>query len=404
MKRRDDERVRAALRDAPAPGEGQAEDRGWAVVREAFTERELVPQPMRLRARAGLAVLGAAAVAVVALTPAGADVREWIADAVEIGEEDARPALGTLPAPGAILTQSPEGAWILRDDGSRRRLGDYDHATWSPNGLYVGVSDGRDLFAVTTTGERRWSVRAPARIAAIDWSSDDGFRVAYVAGDELRIVAGDGTPAGGPTVAEEVASPAIAWRPESLPAAVHELTYVDADGRVVLTNTETGEVLWRSQPVPAPVESLQWAADGERLLVAADGFATLLDARGNGLFKGPVATGTAATLSPDGQWIAAVRPGGAGDTELVLIPASLAEARERVLYPTSPGKAGVGFGAPTFSPDGEWILLPWPEADQWLFIRVSDRRVVPVGDISRQLDANGRGPGSFPEVAGWCCS
>ena len=79
---------------------------------------------------------------------------------------------------------------------------------------FVGVSDGRDLFAVTTTGEC-WSVRAPARIAAIDWSSDDGFRVAYVAGDELRIVAGDGTPAGAPTVAEEVASRAIAWRPSS---------------------------------------------------------------------------------------------------------------------------------------------------------------------------------------------
>ena len=117
-----------------------------------------------------------------------------------------------------------------------------------------------------------------------------------------------------------------------------------------------------------------------------------------------MATGTAATLSPDGQRIAAVRPSGAGNTALALIAASLAEARERVLYPTSPGKAGVGFGAPTFSPDGEWILLPWPEADQWLFIRVSDRRVVPVGDISRQLDANGKGTGSFPEVAGWCCS
>ena len=77
---------------------------------------------------------------------------------------------------------------------------------------------------------------------------------------------------------------------EFLLAAVHELTYVDADGRVVLMNTDTGEVLWRSRPVPAPVESLQWSADGERLLVAADGFATLLDARGNGLFKGPVAT------------------------------------------------------------------------------------------------------------------
>jgi dipeptidyl aminopeptidase/acylaminoacyl peptidase len=179
---------------------------------------------------------------------------------------------------------------------------------------------------------------------------------------------------------------------------------VDAqDHRVVLENTDTRQVLWRSEPVPAPVESLQWSADGERLLIEADGFASLVDARGNGLFKGPVATGSAATLAADGRQIAVVRPNRAGKAELVLIPAGLAEGRERVLYPTSPGKGGAAFGTPTFSPDGEWILLPWPEADQWLFIRIADRRVVPVADISRQLDPDRRGSAAFPRVAGWCC-
>jgi outer membrane protein assembly factor BamB len=403
MTRRNDEHVGTDLRDVPAPGEGQAEERSWAVVREAFIEREPVRQPLGLRARAGLAVVGAAVVGVIALTPAGADVREWIADAMQTGEEDARPVLGTLPAPGAILTESRDGAWILRDDGSRRSLGDYAHATWSAEGRYVGVSDGRELLALTTTGEQRWSIRAPARIESIEWSSDEGYRVAYVAGGDLRVVAGDGTPVENPTIADALTSTAIAWRPESSPTPVHELAYVDSDHRVVLTNTDTGQVLWRSRQVPASVQSLQWSADGERLLIAADGFATLVDAGGNGLFKGPVATGTAATLSPDGERIAVVRSTRAGNAELVLIPASLAEARERVLYPTSPGKGSVGFGTPTFSPNGEWILLPWPNADQWLFIRLADRRVVPVGDISRQLDANGRGDAAFPEISGWCC-
>jgi hypothetical protein len=405
MRRRDDEQVRAALRDIPAPGESQAEERGWAVVREAFTEREAIRPPRGVRARAGLAALVAGLVAVVALTPAGAEVREWIADAIEVGEEDARPVLGSLPARGSVLVESNDGAWVLNADGSRRNLGDYSHVTWSPNGLYVGAAEGRELFALTPQGDVRWSLTAPATINSLDWSSDDGFRVAYVAGRELRVVAGDSTPLDEPSVAKRVGSSAIAWRPESLPAAArHELAYVDAqDHRVVLENTDTRQVLWRSEPVPAPVESLQWSADGERLLIEADGFASLVDARGNGLFKGPVATGSAATLAADGRQIAVVRPNRAGKAELVLIPAGLAEVRERVLYPTSPGKGGAAFGTPTFSPDGEWILLPWPEADQWLFIRIADRRVVPVADISRQLDPDRRGSAAFPRVAGWCC-
>jgi hypothetical protein len=404
VKRRSHERVRAALRDVPAPGEGQAEERGWAVVREAFTEREVVRPRLNVRARAGLAALAAGLVAVVALTPAGAEVRAWLADAIEVGEDDARPVLGSLPASGSVLVESNDAAWVLNDDGSRRNLGDYRQVTWSPNGLYVGAAEGRELFALTPQGDVRWSLTAPARISALDWSSDEGFRVAYVAGRELRIVAGDGTPDGDPSLAEPVGSDAIAWRPETLPtAARHELAYVDARDRVVLENTDTRRVQWRSDPVSAPVESLQWSADGERLLIEADGFASLVDAAGNGLFKGPVATGSSATLAADGRKIAVVRPNRAGNAELVLVPASLAESRERVLYPPSPGKGGVGFGPPTFSPDGEWILLPWPEADQWLFVRVADRRVVPVADISRQLDPDRRGSATFPRIAGWCC-
>jgi WD40-like Beta Propeller Repeat len=339
-------------------------------------------------------------VAVIALTPAGAEVREWISDAIEVGEEDARPVLGSLPTSGAILTESRDGVWILRDDGSRRRLGDYDHATWSPNGLFVGVSDRRELFAVTTTGEQRWRVLAPAPISAIDWSSDDGFRGAYVAGGELRIVAGDGTDDA--SFRGVVGSPAIAWQPESdEDLAVHRLAFVNPKGQVTLADTDSDEVLWRSAEIRAEIESLQWSADGERLLVAGDGFGSVIDADGETAVKAVAAGASAAALAPGGETVAVVRPSAKGGAELALVPAELGPP-EQVLYPTPPRATGA-FGTPTFSPDGEWILLPWPEADQWLFVRVSDRRVVPVGDISRQLDADRTGAASFPEVAGWCC-
>ena len=47
--------------------------------------------------------------------------------------------------------------------------------------------------------------------------------------------------------------------------------------------------------------------------------------------------------------------------------------------------------------DGRWLLLTWPTADQWVFVRVTGgRRIVAVSGITRQL-------GARASVAGWCC-
>ena len=57
---------------------------------------------------------------------------------------------------------------------------------------------------------------------------------------------------------------------------------------------------------------------------------------------------------------------------------------------------------PSWSPDGRWLLVGWPAADQWLFISADDRdRVVPFERISEQFDPGGSGPSRFPRVAGW---
>lgn len=399
MTRHADERIATALRDAQAPAESQAEERGFRVVRDAFAERQPTPPRFGTRVRLGLGAAAAGLVAALALTPAGADVREWIADAIEVGEEDARPVIGSLPAPGSVLVEGPGGAWVLNEDGSRRRLGDYEHATWSAKGNYVGASDGRELFAVTLQGHVQWTVTAPKPIESLDWSTGEGYRIAYVSGLDLWVVAGDGT--GEARVTGPVGSTAIAWRPESGETR-HELAYIDSSDRVTLRDTDAGRVLWRSEQVPAPVESLQWSDDGERLLVEAEGFAVLLDADGQSVVKGPIAIGSDAALAPDGRHVAVVRPARRGSAELALLPTSPNGEPERALYPTARGAGGL-LGSPSFSPDGEWILLPWPQADQWLFIRLADRRVVPVGDIARQLDADRRGDATLPRVAGWCC-
>jgi hypothetical protein len=397
-RKRTEGRVRAALSELEAPDERMAEERGRQVVEAAFDGRVPAPARSRVAIRAGVALLAGAAIAGLALTPAGAEVRDWINDTFESGEENAAPKLTSLPTPGSVLVEAPSGAWVIDEDGSKRRLGDYDRATWSPNGRFVGVAEGSELRAIDPAGNFRWWLDAGAPVKAIDWSSDEGFRVAYIAGGELRVVTGDG-------VTDSLVAPAAdvapAWQPESDPAvAIHRLTYVDEENRVVSVATDSGRVLWRTQEYAAPIHSLEWSDDGERLLVVAGDFATIQDAHGGTFLKGPFATGVEhAAIAPDGRSVAVVSSGARG-TQLSLFDDTAPVER---LYASGKGSPDAEFGPPVFSPDGEWILLPWPEADQWLFVNVDDKRVTAVADIARQFDADGKGDAGFPTVAGWCC-
>src|SRR6185437_7031143 len=108
------------------------------------------------------------------------------------GVERAEPALTRLPGGGDLLVQSPHGPWLVHADGSRRLLGDYDQATWSPRGLFVAAAGGRQLTAVEPHGDPHWSISSPARISSPRWAPS-GYRVAYLSGRSLRVVAGDGT-------------------------------------------------------------------------------------------------------------------------------------------------------------------------------------------------------------------
>jgi hypothetical protein len=401
-RRRTEGRVREAMRELQAPEEPQAEQRARQVVDAAFREREPSRARPRIALRIASAVAAVAAVAGFALTPAGADVREWIANAMDPGEKNAEPRLNSLPVPGSVLVDAPSGAWIIRDDGSKRHLGAYEGATWSPSGRFIGVSDGTELRAVDPVGNFRWSIESPEPIDALDWSPDEGFRVAYLAGDQIRVVAGDGT---GDRFLLGPARPVRpVWRPESDGSqAIHRLTYVDADGRVILVDADSEKVVWRSAEVVDPVADLEWSADGRVLLVESEGWMTLLNAKGEPVFRGPLGAGEGvghASLSPSGNAVAVARKVKSGH-ELVLIP--IGGGRERVLYRTDHKSRGEEFDSPVFSPDSKWVLLPWRAADQWLFIRIADKRVIAVADIARQFDSDGTGRAAFPRVAGWCC-
>src|SRR5206468_4648201 len=71
-------------------------------------------------------------------------------------------------------------------------LGAVGEATWSGHGRFVAATRGFELIAVDLHGRRHWSLAARAPVHGPRWSPD-GFRIAYLSGRAVRVVAGDGT-------------------------------------------------------------------------------------------------------------------------------------------------------------------------------------------------------------------
>jgi hypothetical protein len=387
-----EDRLRRRLRDHPVPDEEGARERGWRVVSEARATTAL--RPRRRSRRLALAAVAAGSLAVLALTPPGAAVGDWIRDTIDPGRDDAQPALDSLPAPGRLLVTSAEGTWIVHADGSERRLGPFGEADWSPQGLFVAVTRGRRLIAVNPLGEVHWSLARDHSVSRPSWSPEPGFRVAYLSGTALRVVAGDGT--GDHPLAREVAPVTPSWQP----GPVHRLAYAEAGGGIVVQNADTVRVAWR-RPAGAPPLQLEWTDDGRRLVALAETRLRVFTAQGRLVLDEPMPAGrpaAAMALHPGGKAVAIVRSDGSGGSEAVALDLGGTTSPRRLF-------AGQGhFSDVAWSPDGRWILLAWPEADQWLFIRsTAVRRITAVSGVGRQFDPAGEGPAAFPRLAGWCC-
>jgi hypothetical protein len=364
-----DRELGRALRELPLPGEAEAEERSWEVVSAAHAERAPLQPPATGR-RLALALAGGVAVLAIGLSPAGAKVGDAIEEVLGIGVEDASPTLRSLPAAGELLIESGQGPWIVREDGSKRLLGDYGEAAWSPHGIYVAVADGRELAAVDTSGNVRWTFPAPGVVRDPRWAGGAAdTRIAYRSDDELRVIAGDGSPQSDRLIARDVAPVPPVWRPlgdaKLAPPDANGfvLTFLTADGRVRAVNVDLGV------GVPTTRD------DRRRLPVPATGEAV------------------DRALSPDGSRIAHLEHVGASDR---LIVTERGGGAEQLFFARS------RLTGPTWSPDGRWLLVGWPAADQWLFID-PDRphHVKPFERISEQFDPGGDGPAPFPSVSGW---
>jgi hypothetical protein len=387
-------RLRRELERA-APEDGAARERSWRVVQAAYADYE--PR----RRRRPWAALLAAAIAVVmgaggmaAASAPRSDVGRFVRQVLGVGEPGARPALVRVPGGGRLLVTARPSVWIVSEDGARRRLGAYDGASWSPHGRFAAVWRDGELTAVDPHGRVRWTL--PRRSATqARWAPGDGFLVAYLSSGSLRIVAGDGS--ADHRLAAARADVAPAWRP----GAEHVLAYVDPRGRVNVVSADTGRSVWRSTAVGQPAQLL-WSPAGDRLLVLTPRRLWLYDATGGLLAARDVPAGADAehaVWSPRGGQAAVVRTSRATRHSEVVVLDARRGLRERLL-PAGPGR----FGAPAWSPDGRWLLLPWPDADQWLFLRpTGGRRVLAVANIARQFTPDGGERGAFPRSVTWCC-
>lgn len=373
------------LRAIRAPQEAQAQQRAWGVAQTVYADRT-VPARRRPRARLALAPAVAVIAGVLALTPAGAAVHRWINQT--LGVAHARAALFSLPAPGQILIAGAPGAWTVSTDGSKRRLGSWREATWSPHAQYVAVASHNQLTVVSPRGTAQWSI-ARHDVRSPRWFAPNGYRLAYLSGTTLRVIAGDGT--GDRQLSGHVSPVAPAWRPD------HEyvLAYAKANGTIIVRDADSGQVAWSRRTSPAP-RLLEWSSNGARLLVLTRTAALVFDGDGHQLARLP-ATGEQpeldGALSPDGRQLALL-----SEHDVTLTNLSQPGAIQRRVF------SGAGLRELTWSPDGRWLLVGWPAADQWVFIHATGRpQIIAISKIAEQFNSPGAIP-AFPATEGWCCT
>jgi hypothetical protein len=377
--------VKQELERVEIPGEEDAQARAWAVVGSAFEERVPTPRPSHWPRVAAIAI-ALAAVLASAFSPPGQAVIDEIREVV--GVERAERALFSLPTDGRLLVASDTGIWVVQPDGSRRLLGGYREASWSPFGRFVVATRRDELAALEPDGDVRWTLPRPGARSPRWAGTEADTRIAYVDRTGIRVVAGDGT---GDRLLVRAGSGPIAWRPgiarELALASARELRVIDV---------ESGRTLWRSRLRGPRPTSLSWSADGSRLLVSSPAGVRVYGARGALPFElGPGASAVrAAALAPDGRSVAYAQETDTG-SQLWIVPRIRPDgSAARRLF------AGAGaFDSLAWSPDGRWLLVSWPAADQWLFIRANGRGVRAVSNISEQFRSR-----SFPRFEGWCCA
>ncbi|MGI9184331.1 MAG: hypothetical protein ACR2GZ_05095 [Solirubrobacteraceae bacterium] len=392
--------LREQLRAARVPVRPGVEERVWQVVSRAYHPPAEADRP-RARRRVLVPALAAViAVAAVALG-AGSAPREalarWFRDTFGLtAQPRPRPVLAGLPSGGRLLVNSPSGPWIVGADGARTHLGAFAGAAWSPHSRYVVAWRGDRLVALDRHGQRQWTLGTDGLVSAARWSPD-GYRIAYLAGGSLDVVAGDGS--GNRRLVARVQPVAAAWKPHD--GTAHRVALVDRRGDLELRAADTAALLWRARPVAAP-QQLLWSRTGQRLVAIAHRTVTVYSARGKrlaALTLAPGASSGAAALGP-GDRLALVIQRAAGQPDSIELFTASARGLRRppgIVFTAAERLAGLAW-----SPDARWLLAASPSADQWIFLRMAaPARISVVSQIATKFSLGARRAPGFPTLSGW---
>jgi hypothetical protein len=185
------------------------------------------------------------------------------------------------------------------------------------------------------------------------------------------------------------------------------LAYARADGVVRVVDVDSGDELMRT-PSVRQLRELLWTPDG-LLAVLTERELRLYSRRGRILELGTTRAAEGhllldAVALPGGQVVYADYDSQARATALVRAFCFGTDPC-RTIGPTRIFTGSGRLQDLVLSPDDRWLLAGWPEADQLLFLRLPPGpRIRAVDDVRREFDP-GRPPrGSFPRLAGWCCS
>jgi hypothetical protein len=286
-----------------------------------------------------------------------------------VGVKNAQKALFSLPTPGRLLVSSQAGAWVVEQNGSKRLLGPYREASWSPFGRFVVALKGDEMVTMEPNGKVHWTLARPG-IGLPAWGGrHDDTRIAYLSSRNLHVIAGDGS-GDAARCAHSVARVEPAWQPGSLSI----LAFAAKDRVAVYDVTGCRQLFARTTPTP---RRLEWSSDGKLLLVVSGIGADVYDLDGK-----VVAERTGVS---DAAFI------GRTHTLAVLRGADVYDLESQPLFHAD------GLRQLVSSPDGRWLLLTWPAANQWVFVRVASPHTIRAfSGISGQF-----GGGKFPVVAGW---
>lgn len=394
-----DSELRARLRAIDPDSDPAVEQRAWRVVRGAYTPefRQRTRRHWRMTVPAVACLLVVAVVLATASPPRDALAR-WLRDAIGLSTQaHPRPLLSGLPGGGQLLVNSPAGPWIVNPNGRRHYLGPYTSGAWSPHSLYVIAWRSVRLTALDPQGHTQWGLTSHGPISVARWSPD-GYRIAYLAGHSLWIVAGDGSE--NHQLRAEVAPVTPAWQPHS--GTEHRIAVVDRRGDLELVNADTGARAWRTRPRGTP-RLLLWSPDGTRLLTVAPGRLVLYDTRGHLLATStslPGQTFGQAAFAPTGELVAlSTSQPSQATASVALLSATRRGLGQplQVLFSSRERVTGI-----SWSPNDRWLLASSPAADQWIFIRTQrPTQLLAISRIAGLFETGRQRAQAFPTLGGW---